>query len=533
MSIPLIYREDAVGTFWIKRSERMYVPYNDPYADTYSYFGHLSKNIWNQAQYIVEKEYKEFGHIPCYEDVDKMLKDRSYYKDKDGKINLDFDNYHKLSVATAQQILMVHNEAWFDHKKGEKGYFDENNPKRDNYTGKPRKPKYKKKDGEFILIFTNQQCKIRNGYLIFPKKLMGYDFEKKKWLSFPKIKVRFDSRDNYGTGLVLKGDNDDTERINRRNENKIGCIKLDEVRIIPQGIGYMIEIVYDMELIRRDYSLNPNIIVGVDLGVDNLAAVTDNIGSQPIIIKGNEIKCINQWYNKKMAEFLSIYSRQPTMCILNKDHLVCKREYGRKENIGKALAIIARNRNFAIMNAFHELSSGLIRYALSIRAGVISIGRNPGWKQKVKMGKRNNQNFVNIPFAKLIKLLKYKAEEYGIIVKDPTEGYTSKCSFLDTEDICFHLKYMGERIYRGLFRSSKGILVKKYGIGKEILINEINADVNASYNMIRKVSPKFNVYDIMEGVENHRLVPVRLSISDLLTFGKKKSELIVKLNILR
>ena len=91
------------------------------------------------------------------------------------------------------------------------------------------------------------------------------------------------------------------------------------------------------------------------------------------------------------------------------------------------------------------------------------------------MGKRNNQNFVQIPHARFIDMLTYKAKLVGIKVIITEESYTSKCSFLDMESIEKHEQYAGKREKRGLFRASNG---KKY-----------NADVNGSYNIIRKVAP--------------------------------------------
>ena len=508
-----MYREDIVETFIVKRAERMWTSRDD----VFSHDCHLSKNVWNQSQYVVEEEYKKSGDIPTYSYVWAKLSDRSYYKD-----NPDFDNYHKLPPATSQQIIKYHNRAWTSFKEAKEGYFDPDNPKRDNYTGEPKEPKYKKKDGEFILVFTNQQCKVRNGYLIFPRRYKGF-----------KIKVRLD--DSYTQeGFDLFGDGDyglyDKKGNLKRN------VKLQEVRVIPAGTGYWIEIVYDKEITRYDlkyspkYELNENIIMAIDLGVENLGTITDNIGSQPIIVKCPEIKCANQWYNKNKAELSSIYDRNMIgkACLLKVNKKTKKLEksldkYGRikylKVYSGPKLDIITDNRNKKVMDELHKFSRGIIDHALKIKAKTIAIGKNPGWKIKVKMGKKNNQNFVNIPFAKLIKLVRYKAEEYGIIVLDPTEGYTSKCSFLDSEDICYHDKYIGERISRGMFRSSKGILVKRGN--KTILINEINADVQGSYNILRKVDPKFTVYSIMEGVAAHGLVPIRLSVSDLMSESYK------------
>ena len=91
------------------------------------------------------------------------------------------------------------------------------------------------------------------------------------------------------------------------------------------------------------------------------------------------------------------------------------------------------------------------------------IGYNKEWKKGVNLGKKNNQNFVQIPFWMWIQQIKYKAEERGVKVILVEEDHTSKCSFLDCEPI-EHREYIGKRI-KGLFRSARGI---------------INADVNAA-----------------------------------------------------
>jgi len=91
------------------------------------------------------------------------------------------------------------------------------------------------------------------------------------------------------------------------------------------------------------------------------------------------------------------------------------------------------------------------------------------------MGKRNNQNFVQVPHARFIDMLTYKAQLAGIAVVLTEESYTSKCSFLDMEPIKKHEQYMGKRVKRGLCRSASG---KTY-----------NADVNGAYNILRKVAP--------------------------------------------
>lgn len=111
--------------------------------------------------------------------------------------------------------------------------------------------------------------------------------------------------------------------------------------------------------------------------------------------------------------------------------------------------------------------------------GTLYIGHNNEWKQNYDMNKQNNQNFVQIPFNKLIQKIEYKCKEIGITVITINEAYTSKCSFLDNENICKHDNYLGRRIKRGLFRSNIGQL--------------INSDVNGSFNILRLgLKTKFN-----------------------------------------
>ena len=121
------------------------------------------------------------------------------------------------------------------------------------------------------------------------------------------------------------------------------------------------------------------------------------------------------------------------------------------------------------------------------------IGKNDEWKQEVNIGKANNQNFVNIPHSRFINMLVYKCEIVGIKVVLVNESYTSKCSFLDNESVEKHEIYDGKRIKRGLFQSKEGKL--------------INADVNGSYNILRKAIPTAFAKGI-EGVVVHPLIIV-------------------------
>ena len=147
-----------------------------------------------------------------------------------------------------------------------------------------------------------------------------------------------------------------------------------------------------------------------------------------------------------------------------------------------------------INHYLHTASRRLINLLVAEGIGTLVIGKNPYWKQEVEMGKRNNQQFVCIPHARFIEMLTYKAELVGIQVIVTEESYTSKCSFLDSEPIKKHESYAGKRLKRGLFRASDGRL--------------LNADVNGSANIIRKVAP----HAFAEGVEGVVVRPSRLAV---------------------
>ncbi len=209
-------------------------------------------------------------------------------------------------------------------------------------------------------------------------------------------------------------------------------------------------------------------ITGIDLGVENIVAIANNIGERSIVVKGSILKSVNQFYNKIRKQLISVYDRQPVMCMLSNRKIV------------------------------YDRLSSKVRLITAKRA---RIGINEFWKQKVQLGKKGNQNFVSIPHDKLINQIVYKANETGITVITLNEAHTSKCSFLDDESVEHHDTYRGKRIKRGLFRSATGKL--------------INADVNGALNIIRKVFP--NAFKMNpNGIAGTLTFPLRLSIKDLL-----------------
>ena len=226
-----------------------------------------------------------------------------------------------------------------------------------------------------------------------------------------------------------------------------------QIRIIPKGYYYIIEIIHEKQEINLNLD-NANVI-GIDLGLNNLLTIVNNIGQRPIIIKGKVIKSINQFYNKLRAKYRSQ---------VDSTHKETKR-----------MNLLTRKRNNRLQDFFHKTSRIIINYCILHNIGRIIIGYNQDWKHRINIGRITNQNFVSIPFYKLIQMLQYKGKMVGIEIVLTEESYTSKCSALDFEPVQKHTQYVGKRIKRGLFRTQKGRI--------------INADVNGALNIIRKVVP--------------------------------------------
>ena len=231
--------------------------------------------------------------------------------------------------------------------------------------------------------------------------------------------------------------------------------EIDQVRIVPHKTHYSVEVIY-RRAIEPAKGLRSDLVAGGDLAVDVLLALTSNKpGFTPLLVSGRPLKFINQGYNQHRAE---LQSRLP-----------------KGQSTSRQLEALTDHRNRRIKTELHRCSRLVINQIVHEGIGTLLIGKNDAWKQNVNMGSRNNQNFVSIPHAKFIDMLTYKANLVGIRLIVTNESHTSKCSFLDLEPVCHHEVYVAQRLKRSLFRAADG--------------RTIHADVNASYNILRKVIP--------------------------------------------
>lgn len=246
-----------------------------------------------------------------------------------------------------------------------------------------------------------------------------------------------------------------------------------QVRIVPRQGYYVVEVVYLVK-VQPNPTLNPAFVAGLDIGVDALATIAANKpGFQPFIINGRPLKALNQFYNKRKAD---LQSRLPA-----------------NRHTSARIHRLGRIRDGRINHYLHVASKQLVDRLVAEGIGTLVIGKNDSWKQEANLGNRNNQNFVQLPHARFIQMVTYKARLQGLQVIYQEESYTSKCSFLDLEAIGKQVVYLGKRITRSLFRAADGRL--------------IHADVNAAYNLIRKAVPAAFAH----GIEGVVVRPLRLT----------------------
>ena len=346
--------------------------------------------------------------------------------------------YCALPRKVSNSILIQLHKNWVAFFKGNAAYQEDPS----KFVGRPKLPKYKEKEkGRNILIYDMQAIskKALKGGMIAP------------------------------SGLPIE--------IKTKQTRKT----IDQVRIVPRLDGYMVEVVYQKQ--EEDTVVDPELVAALDLGVNVLAAVTSTKARfQPLLVNGRPLKHLNQYYNKQRAHHQSHLARAKRFTSRQLDRITTKRTRR--------------------INAYlHTASRRIIDLLVKEGIGTLAIGKNPLWKQEIEIGKRNNQTFVQIPHAKFIEMLTYKAKLVGIHVVMTEESYTSKASFLDRDTLPTYdpkqsdkPHFSGKREKRGLYRAADG--------------RRIHADVNGSYNVLLKAFPN----SFGQGTEAPAVVPRRQAV---------------------
>lgn len=389
-----------------------------------------------------------------YDECDKLtflaknLYNATLYYQRDSLFNKDFRNYYDVNRVFTQSNQKdyralpskVSKQVQMLVDKSFKSYFALIKKKQSNdYSRSVKIPRYlNKTSGRCVVPYPKDALSLKNdGFVKFSK-----------------------------TNIVIK------TKVSREN--------IQAARIVPKGNHFVIEILYKAT-VKSLKSDKPKRVAFVDPGLNNLLTVTSNCFN-PMIYNGKPLKSINQLSNKNIAELKSKLSKQGL-------------------RTSSLLKSIYSKRSRRLTDLTHKITTELVNQLDSHNIDTVIFGHNIGQKQDINLGEVTNQNFVQIPFTQLMKQLQYKCELRGIRFIETEESYTSKCSFIDKEEIKKHSSYQGKRIKRGLFESSNGKL--------------INADVNGSLNIGRKYLTKINMYtgqlheDLVKFMVNPKVVTIR------------------------
>lgn len=396
----------------------------------------ISNNLYNQGLYQTRQHFFTQHALLTYES--------NYWICKTD------ENYRLLQASVAQQTLKTVAASF-------RSFFAlRNKCRRDEYRWRDaRIPHYREKGGLYPLIVSTNALSIHNGRFRMPVSRLFRQTHKDYEDIFIPFPVRLE-------GKTIK-----------------------EVRILPVAKGRCFKIQYVYEDQQDLKPLDKNRAMGIDIGVDNLAAcVTDETS---FIIDGRKLKSINRLWNKRVAMLQSRLNQQHT---------------------SKQILALTDKRNRRVHDYMLKAARRIIDYCLSEHVGCLIVGVNTGWKQGTRIGHVNTQNFTQIPFGQLRDQLSYLSWKYGIEYIEQEESYTSKASYLDNDrmpvfgrgETSDDIPFSGKRIKRGLYRTKNGTLV--------------NADVNGAANIARKGKQKLGDGRLCRGLLTS---PCRISVETKIT----------------
>ena len=379
---------------------------SDPAYSAIDRAAFASKNLYNQANYQIRQAFIHQSKYLPYAAIFHRLKHH--------------EAYSALPRKVSNSILIALHHNWVAFFKAMAAYRED--PAK--FLGRPRIPGYKDKE------------KGRN-ILIYDKQALGKRMFKKTGKLVPS-----------GLPLAI--------------ETKVTWEQLDQVRIVPRGSCYVVEVVYTLE--ERQAEVDPKLVAALDLGVNQLVALTSTKpGFVPRLINGRPLKDFNHYYNQRRAH------HQQRLATQNR-------------KTSRQLDRITAKRTLRVNHYLHTASRRIIDLLVEEGIGTLVIGLNRLWKQEVNLGRRTNQSFVQIPHSRFLQMLEYKAQLIGIRVIVREESYTSQASFLDRDEIPTYDEtrkerpiFSGCRVERGLYRAKDG--------------RRIQADINGSYNTLRKEFP--------------------------------------------
>lgn len=297
------------------------------------------------------------------------------------------------------------------------------------YSGQPKPPRFQKNQYD-NLIYDYQAFSVKDGRVVL-----------EKGLSFPLPKKLI--------GQTIK-----------------------QVEIVPKYRHFEAILVYEDNDIKTTVAPNDQ-MMAIDLGLNNLATCVSSV-SKPFIVDGRKLKSVNHHYNKRLAKFQAELKKN------------------RNRYWSNQLQRLTDKRNARVSDYLHKATRIVVDKCVQNNISQVVIGNVSQSLNRINLGKKTNQNFVNLSLGQFIDKLRYKLELHGIMLEVIDESYTSKASFVDGDVLPKKYEpkkthtFSGKRVKRGLYRSQNG--------------TAINADANGAYNLLRKSNPKFTFGELVSKV---------------------------------
>ncbi|NEP36489.1 MAG: IS200/IS605 family element transposase accessory protein TnpB [Moorea sp. SIO3B2] len=336
--------------------------------------------------------------------------------DKILKTNIHFK---AMRSACAQQTLHGVIESFKSYKALSKLY------EKGQLPDKPRVPKYRKKVGMAVVSYPARWVKLVKGQLKFP---LGKQV--KAWFGIDHFLLPMPSNLDYKS--------------------------IREFRFVPRNGCFYLEFVYKQPDIEPIASTND--VLGIDPGLNNWLTCVSTTGKS-FIIDGRKVKSQNQWYNKQVGKI----------------------KKGKTQGYwDERLALLTEKRNRQMRDNINKVARFIVNWCIRHKVSTVVFGWNRRNKDSINIGNKTNQEFVQIPTAKLKNRIEQLCIKHGIKFVETEESYTSKASFLDDDFLPTFgekpegWKASGKRVRRGLYRSGNNEL--------------INADCNGACNILRKVA---------------------------------------------
>ena len=407
----------------------------------------ISKNLYNAALYYLRQYYFEHNTIPSYFDTNKILKDN--------------ENYHIIN--TYQSICTIrcaHNNMMkFIRKYGSL-------------------PKYLPKNG-FYPLYTDQVRPILyNGHNCIKLPLSNDMRTNKIFINTYQDKLINNFIDEYknkeSINIFFK--------IPKLLDNK----EIHQVRIVPDKKGEYYKVEFSYKEDENELKPIDEKIMGIDLGVTNLASCV-MYNNESFIIDGKILISKIQLTSKRLSK---LQSNLPNGIYTSK----------RMESLRR------KNNNY-VNDYLNKAVKELLNKAKENKISQIIVGWNKGIKTggikneslKGKKRAKTNQKFISLPISKFKNKLILKALEYGINIIEINESYTSVSSFYDNDEIEKDKPRSGKRIKRGLYKRKDGTM--------------INADINAALNIIKKYKRNSNDTVIKYLMSRGLTIPYRVYVN--------------------